>query len=233
MYYILKFNFTKGEGQFPSSKDFLSAFPNSNYSDSIKNALHFSLNNDNELLPVIDWKLVNDGLSGMSIDEFGAVNGPNPIVWLKLAKEIDIEDEFAWVDILSSDYVLSMSRLNSNKPYYFQDHNGYSTIESAEWYADDLWDKMQEIVCEIIIGKSFENKSGLTFTFEKTENEEVCSTSLSFKFEDVNFIYTWLFENKSEMEVFNYYDQEYSDSNNCQYAEENPLIYKLHSLICI
>ncbi len=67
MYYILRFNLRKGEGQFPSKQDVLSAFPDADYEQLIRSSLQFSFNNDNSLINIVDWKLVDDGLHSFEL----------------------------------------------------------------------------------------------------------------------------------------------------------------------
>ena len=231
MYYILKFNLQKGEGSFPISSDVLAAIPDADYKDIIKTSMTFSFNNDNELLPLVEWKLVDDGISAMSFDDNSFTSGPKPIVWLKLEDEVDIEDKDTWVDALSSGYKLAINGVNDDEPFYFQDHNGYSAIESAEWLADDLWETMQEIVSEMDNGQTFEHDLGLVFKREQTQEEDY-SISLTFNYNGVDMTYKWLFETESAIEDFYYYNNEYLDTNNCSCAEENPLVLSVHSLLC-
>lgn len=232
MFYILKFILNKGEGNFPSKEDVSAAFPDANYREIIKSHLKFSFNNDNKMLPVVEWKLVDDGLKSMHRVLAGLENGPKPIIWLKLEDEVDTEDKDAWGDALNSDYVLSIPGINEDQPFYYQDHNGYSKIENAEWLADDLWEAMQEIVIGMKNGQSLEHSSGLFFKRDQKVIDGEFSISLSFNFNEVDIVYSWLFEKESAIVDFDYFNNEYSDTTNCNSAEENPMVYKLHLLLC-
>lgn len=218
MYYIIKFNLNKGEGKFPSKEDILADFPDSNYSDVIKSNLRFSFNNDNALLPVVKWELVDDGLESMPEVLEGRENGLKPTIWLKLEEEVDTEDRNAWVDALSSDYVLSIPGLNEDEPFYYQDHNGYSKIESAEWLADDLSETMEEIVNSMKNGQTFEHSSGIVFKREQKEKEGEYAICLSYNFNEIDVEYTWLFDSESAIKDFDYGDNVYSDATGCSYA---------------
>ena len=231
MFYIIKYNLEKGEGKFPTKEDVLAVFPESNYRDVLKSHLRFSFNNDNNLLPVTDWKLVDDGLKSLPRILAGIEKGPKPTIWLKLEEEVDIEDKDAWVDALSSDYVLSIPGINDDEPFYFQDHNGYSKIESAEWLADDLWETMQEIVSGIDNGQTFEHNSGISFKRELVKEEDYI-VSLTFNFDGIDFTYKWMFETESAIDDFDYCNNEYVDSEKCNFPEENPKVLKIHTMFC-
>jgi hypothetical protein len=232
MFYILKFNLQKCEGNFPTKEDLSTIFPESNYKEIIKSHLRFSFNNDNNLLPVIEWKLVDDGLKNLPRVLAGLDKGLKPIIWLKLDEEVDIEDNDVWVDALSSEYVLSIPGINNDESFYFQDHNGYSKIESAEWLADDLWEELEEIVRQLKNKQVLETDFGLVFKHELKKNGEEYVISLSFDFNSVHMTFEWLFESELFLDGFDYYDKIYSDSDNCNCIEENSKILEVHSIIC-
>jgi hypothetical protein len=231
MYYIIKFNLQGGEGHLPEQDVILNAFPEMSYEEVLKSHLRFSFNNDNEVLPVKDWKLVDDGLSYLSFTDDGLENGPQPVIWVNLEHEVNLEDSSAWIDVLSSDYVLQVPGINEDEPFYFQDHNGYNVVESAEWLADDLWQIFQKIALKIMAGQIESTTSDLNLKLQKSQNEDYIKLSITFSFQQVQFNYIWFFEDEASITNFKFSDNEYSDSANCEWPEENPLIFKLHELL--
>jgi len=233
MYYILRFNLRKGEGQFPSKQDVLSAFPDADYEQLIRSSLQFSFNNDNSLINIVDWKLVDDGLHSFELSDEGVVTGyPQPVVWLELEEEVDVDDEDAWTDALSSDYILTVQGVNDDEPFYFQDHNGYSKVESAEWLADDLWDALKDYIQVMEDGDSKDIAPNMRITRIKETNDEGLVLSLEIQSFDKSCKYSWLFETEQSIDDFDFYDSKYTDSEDQPCAENNPMIYKLHTVFC-
>lgn len=233
MYYILKLNLRKGEGHFPSKNEVLAVLPDADYEQLIRSCLRFSFNNDNGLLPVVDWKLVDDGLADFSIDESGeVVDYPKPAVWLQLEDEVDIDDVDAWVDALSSDYILTIPGVNDDNPFYFQDHNGYSKVESAEWLADDLWEALPETLQEMGDGDSKDVAPNMRIKRIKETNDEGLVLSLEIQSFDNSCKFSWLFETEDSINDFDYYDTKYTDTDDQPCAENNPIIYQVHKSIC-
>jgi uncharacterized protein (DUF608 family) len=63
------------------------------------------------------------------------------------------------------------------------------------------------------------------------DNERIVLTVI-IKSSDRNFVFTWFFESEDDLANFEFYNNEYSDSDGCTCTEENPMIYTIHSLIC-
>ena len=232
MYYILKFNLQKSEGRFPSKAEVLSVFPNSVYGQVLKESLKFSFHNDNNLLQVVNWKLVDDGMESLQLDGDEIEGYPLPIVWLHLKNEVDIEDADIWLDALSSEYVLKIERINMDEPYFFQDHNGYSKVESAEWLADEIWETLQETIADMEDDQMNKLTDDTVITRQRSVEDEGIILSAIIKIGNLDFIFRWFFESEEAIADFDFYNNEYSDSNGFAYAEENYMIYKIHRLIC-
>jgi hypothetical protein len=232
MYYILKFNLQKTEGILPNEKEVLSVHPSKTYERVIKDAMKFSFNNDNDKLPIVDWKLVDDGKRFLHIKDGKFEGFPKPVVWLQLEDEIDIEDSDNWVDALNSDYNLKIDGINMDEPFYFQDHNGYSKVESAEWLADEIWDTLQETIADMEDNQSDKLSDDAEITRQRSNDNERIVLTVIIKSSDRNFVFTWFFESEDDLANFEFYNNEYSDSDGCTCTEENPMIYTIHSLIC-
>lgn len=232
MYYILKFNLQNSEGRIPSKVDVLSVFPNSEYEQVLKESLEFSFHNDNNLLSVVDWKLVDDGINSLQLDGDEIVGHPQPTIWLHLEDEVDIEDSDIWEDALSSDYALKIEGINTDEPYYFQDHNGYSKVESAEWLADEIWETLQETIADMEDDQMNKVTDDTLITRQRSVEEESIVLSAIIKNGNLDFIFKWFFESDEALANFDFYNNEYSDSNGFACAEENYMVYKIHRLIC-
>ncbi len=61
--YFIRFVMQKGDGKFPKVPAILNLFPDNDPLQVIKDNLKFLLNNDNEMLPIDDYKLIDNGLS--------------------------------------------------------------------------------------------------------------------------------------------------------------------------
>ena len=229
MNYILKFYLSKGDGEFPTRKDVIEKYPNANYEELIKSSMHFDFNNSNGSLNVIDWKLLDDGLSSLALNDDGPDSVPQPIVWLKLANEVDHKNKGLWVEALTSDYILQIEGIN--EPYYFQDHNGYSKVEPAKLYADEVWDYLEEILKEIQTDECKQYTPELLLTRKKSIIDNRILLSLEVNLSGYIFNYSYIFSNQEAIEVFNFSDTEYSDLDGNICSEENPLTYKLHDLL--
>jgi hypothetical protein len=209
MNYILKFNLSKGDGEFPEKKEVLEKYPDQNYEELVKSSMHFDFNNSNGSLPVIDWKLLDDGLSSLVLNDNGHVSGPQPIVWLKLANEVDYKNKGLWAEALTSDYILQIEGINES--YYFQDHNGYSKVEPAKLYADEVWGYLEEILKEIQTDECKQYTPELLLTRKKSIIDNRILLSLEVNLSGYIFNYSYIFSNQEAIEVFNFSDTEYSD----------------------
>jgi hypothetical protein len=232
MYYILKYNLQKSEGGFPNAADVSAKFPNKDCEQVLKESMKFSFNNDNGLLPVVDWKMVDEGLASFQISNGDIEGYPQPVIWLHLEDEVDMDDNDAWADALSSDYVLSIEGINEDSPFYFQDHNGYSKVESAEWLADEIWESLQETIANMEDDQSDDLSEDVEITRRKSHDDEGIALSAIIKNDDKEFVFSWFFESEDAISDFEYYNNEYSDSDGCAYAEGNAMIYRIHRLIC-
>jgi hypothetical protein len=231
MYYIIKFKLKKGEGHFPLSSECDLAQANLTYEQLIKSSMRFSFNNDNGLLPVVEWKLVDDGLSSLILTEDGYSSGPEPVVWLQLEEEVDTEDSNLWSDALISDYILKVPGSNDDDPFYFQDHNGNSQVESAEWLADEIFDHLSELVMNMSDDESIAYSNDLQIIRNTSTSDDGINLRLKLKKNDAEYYFTWCFENEDALNGFDFNNNEYADSKGCEAIEENSDIYAIHSII--
>jgi hypothetical protein len=231
MYYTIRFNLQKGEGHFPTKSELKDLKSLDAYSDFLKKSMRFSFNNDNGMLPLVEWKLVDDGLSSLTFSEEGYETGPQPAVWLHLEDEVDIEDEEVWADALRSDYVLEIPGVNENEPFYFQDHSSNSQVESAEWLADEIGEHLSELALELNDEASVTLSDELVITRTSSVIEDGIAVKLTLEHKGSEFIYTWYFENEDAMAGFEYYNNEYMDSKECESIEANPSVYAIHTII--
>ncbi|MGR6087725.1 MAG: hypothetical protein ACU4F9_06100 [Arcticibacter sp.] len=228
MYYIIKYHLQKGEGQFPAPRDIEKFNSNKPFEEIIRENLKFSFNNDNGLLPISDWKLVEDGLSFLALNSDGFDQGPRPVVWIHLEEEIDVEDEDAWADALSSDYSLAIAGINEEAPFYFQDHNGYSKVESAEWLADEIWAHLEVMLPNLKDNETIEIQHSLILSYSKRVTEDGIVAAIEMKLGEQSFVYAWHFDDEDALSDVSFSNSEYSDSIGTTNAEENPAIYTVH-----
>lgn len=232
MYYHLIFNLQKGEGSFPDLDQIKLLFPSKGPLEVIKDHMVFSFHNDNQLLPVDEYSIIDDGLSNLQISKGGLQLGPKPIVWLKLREEVDPEDIVSWQDALMSDYKLCIPNINDTRPFFFQDHNGYSKVIFSEHLADDLWEKLEYWIQKLKLGQTVEIDQ--TCTIERRENQKGApfNITLEISCNGIASTWGWTFESIEDLNQFEPSDNFYSDAANCEYPEENPNLYFLHKAIC-
>lgn len=231
MYYYLIFDLRKGEGGFPDLEKIKLLFLSEDPLEVIKKYVVFSFHNDNQLLPVDKYKIIDIGLDKLEIGNDGMIKGPMPVIWLKLKEEIDSEDINYWQDALMSDYKLSIKDINDHNPFFFQDHNGYSKVISSEHLADDLWEKFKYWGKKLHQGQKVEIDKNLLI--KRKENLEATSFDITLEVSCKGKIsnWGWTFGSKKDMTFFRPDDNFYSDTDNCEYPEENPNLYFLHEII--
>ena len=69
MYYYLNLKMNKGVGYMPTQEDIKSLPAEKQNIDYIKSCMVFNLNNDNDLLPIEEFKIVADGLDNLSLND--------------------------------------------------------------------------------------------------------------------------------------------------------------------
>jgi hypothetical protein len=158
--YFIRFVMQKGEGIFPKIPAILSLFPNNDPLQVIKDNMNFLLNNDNELLPINEYKLIDNGLSYLEIDNDEYIWGPKPTLWLLLNEDL-LDNDIRWNDIFQSDYELLINNINNEEPFYFQDHNGYSRVYYLESVAEDLDDNLDTLGSHLMVGESIQINNDL------------------------------------------------------------------------
>lgn len=231
MFYYITFDLQKGEGCFPDLEHIKSLFASKDPLGVIKKHMAFSFNNDNALLPVDEYFIIDHGLNNLEFVNGGLVNSPKPIVWLKLHEEVDPEDMDFWHDALMSDYKLSIPKINDTQPFFFQDHNGYSKVIYSEHLADDLWEKLEYWAQKLDLGQKVEINQ--TCTMKKRENHEgePYNITLEISCNGNTSTWGWTFESREDLNQFEPSDNFYSDTENCEYPEENPNLFLVHHLI--
>ena len=232
MYYYISFYLQKGEGFFPNLEKIKSIFSSKDPLEVIKENMEFSFNNDNHLLPVDKYTIIDNGLENLGIDEDGAVTGPMPVMWLMLKEEIDPVDINYWQDAMMSDYKLSILGINDDDPFFFQDHNGYSKVIYSEHLADDLWAKLEHWAQKIDIGQKVDFDKNCSIVRKENLATESFNITLEISCKGEISNWGWIFESKKDLAHFEPSDNFYSDKSNCEYPEENPNLYFLHKIVC-
>ncbi len=123
----VRFAMTKGVGVFPD----YSSWPK-------KNRTHAYLGSVMKFCPefeqvedvIADWKIIDNGLSGLSFTSMSLSGHPAPIVEFVLNEEVDA-DEFLH-GVWTASYKLEIPGLNSEEPFFYEDHNGHAKIVSIE-----------------------------------------------------------------------------------------------------
>jgi hypothetical protein len=151
----------KGDGIFPKVPAILNLFPDNDPLLIIKDNMKFLLNNDNDMLPINEYKVIDDGLSYLEIDDDEYTWGPKPVIWLLLNESL-MENDSKWNDALQSDYELLINNINNDEPFYFQDHNGYSRVYSLPWVAETLDDNLEAFVSHLDAGEAIQINEDLT-----------------------------------------------------------------------
>jgi hypothetical protein len=214
MFYFIHFKLTKGEGAWPS-------LLSSESMDAVQKALHFELNNDNELLPISGYQLVADGTDAMTVESGVLTGHPEPVLWLRLEEEVDVEDEEAWMDILGSEQRLD---LPGREPFSFQDHNGYSRVYNAEWLADAMWSELLPTLAASM-------QSGETRPIDpdravqKIVDRESLQVTMRFTDGDSHFRWTFGFNTTDALNAFQPMDQTYTNDAGTEFPEEDPHLW--------
>ncbi len=228
MYYYISFYLQKGEGFFPNLDKIKSIFSSKDPLDVIKENMKFSFNNDNHLLPVDKYIIIDNGFDHLRIDEDGVVKGPMPVIWLMLKEEIDPEDINYWQDAMMSDYKLSILGINNDDPFFFQDHNGYSKVIYSEHMADDLWERLEYWAQKLDIGQKVDIDKNCSIVRKENLEAEPFNITLEISCKGEVSTWGWTFESEKDLTHFEPSDKFYSDRSNCEYPEENPSLYFLH-----
>ena len=133
---VIQFAMTKGEGEYPAGSEF-----SSEEASDIKKTATFYLNNElwmeNELSDVMieECKIIYDGITysdemqyGLYIKDGELKGHPSPIIEFTLSRSVDVDD-FKRCVYMSSFSVKPISRDESDQePFFFEDHNGYTSI---------------------------------------------------------------------------------------------------------
>lgn len=178
--YFIRFVMQKGDGIFPKIPYILNLFPDNDPLLVIKDNMKFLLNNDNDMLPINEYKIIDDGLSYLEIDEDEYTWGPKPVMWLLLNEDLDEKDS-RWNDALQSDYELLINNINNEEPFYFQDHNGYSRVYSLEWVAETLDDNLDELGSHLMVSEAIQINEDLTILKIADISENCYQLEITFK----------------------------------------------------
>ena len=225
MYYYLNLKMNKGVGYMPTQEDIKSLPAEKQNIDYIKSCMVFNLNNDNDILPIEDFKIVGDGLDNLSLND-GQISGkPNVIVWLKLAEEVDVEEADNWSDALISSYKLEIPEINSEDPYYFEDQNNSSQVHNSEWLADDFFDKLQELLQELADNDNSFLANGTKLEKVTLQEEDSIKVFFQFELNEQKFECGFTFETQEELTDFNYTDKYFKDDLGSEYIEEQPYFW--------
>jgi hypothetical protein len=183
--YFIRFVMQKGVGTFPKVPAILNLFPENDPLLIIKDNMKFLLNNDNDMLPINEYKVIDDGLSYLEIDDDEYTWGPKPVIWLLLNESL-MENDSKWNDALQSDYELLINNINNDEPFYFQDHNGYSRVCCLEEVAYAIDDRLYELGSHLKTGEAVQIYEDLTILkiagVAVTDNKlNYCQLEITFK----------------------------------------------------
>jgi len=121
----IKFKMTKaGGGDFP---DISSVPEDKRNSEYIRSCMKFCEDFWEVEDYIESWKILDDGLEGIIVEEDYTISGyPSPIVEFILKDEIDPEEfnRGVWM----SSYSLEIPECNQDEAFYFEDHNGYTSV---------------------------------------------------------------------------------------------------------
>lgn len=121
----IQFEMTKAEGL--GLIDISSVHEDKRSSEYIRSCMKFCEDFSGVEDYIESWKILDDGLGGINIKEDYTISGhPSPIVEFILKGEIDPED--FKMGVWESSYSLEIPECNKDEPYYFEDHNGYSSV---------------------------------------------------------------------------------------------------------
>jgi hypothetical protein len=119
----IQFRMTKGEGVFPD----ISAIPEGKRNiEYIRSCMNFC----EDFWEVEDyfesWKIRDDGLTGIIIENDTITGHPSPIVEFTLKQDISPNQlkEGVWM----SRYSLEIPECNQDEAFYFEDRNGYTSV---------------------------------------------------------------------------------------------------------
>ena len=192
----------------------------------------FLFNNDNKTLPLIEYKLIEDGLKFLEIDDNDYIVGPKPTICITLEEEIDPEDYHYWFDARTSEYCLKIMGLNEDDPFYFQDYNGYTKIFLAEEVSDLLWTKFEEIAKLNLQESEFKFDDIILRIYRnlKIKESDSSNINIAIEIEYYNQKYTWgfIFKNEEDLDRFEVSDNFYLDPINKKYPMDNYNIWNIY-----
>ena len=74
-----------------------------------------------------NYEFVDDGLSEMDVEGVTIIGHPAPIIRFELTESVDTRSFLRGVWL--SSYKLEIPGINEDDPLFFEDHNGYSSVE--------------------------------------------------------------------------------------------------------
>jgi hypothetical protein len=123
----ISFGFTKGgDGLWPDFSKLPKSKQNIKY---IKSCFEFSPNFDEMNKFIEKWEIIDDGLDDLEFVDGDLKGRPRPLVSFILNTRIGKEKFLHGV--WTSSYKLQVPSLNDDEPFFFEDHNGYSSV----WHA--------------------------------------------------------------------------------------------------
>lgn len=119
----VQFRMTKGDGVIPDVSALPAAKKNNDY---IRSCMKF-VEDFWEVEEYIEsWEMVDNGLGEMTINDHSLSGDPTPIIEFRLSKEVNPEKLLHGVWL--SRYALEIPECGQSQPFYFEDHNGYSSV---------------------------------------------------------------------------------------------------------
>jgi hypothetical protein len=125
----IQFFLSKGDGDWP---DLTLLNPNQKNLDYLTSCMEFMPAFEDVESVILDWSLINVGLSNFEFSEGELVGYPKPVVEFNIDEKrynelIKDSNDFL-KGVWESTYKFAIPGINEEDPFYFADFNGYSKI---------------------------------------------------------------------------------------------------------
>ncbi|SVD24068.1 uncharacterized protein METZ01_LOCUS376922 [marine metagenome] len=121
----VRFALTKSDGGDPPD---LSILPRDKRTvEYVRSCMSFCPDFDEFDEKIKNYEFVDDGLSEMDVEGVTIIGHPAPIIRFELTESVDTRSFLRGVWL--SSYKLEIPGTNEDDPLFFEDHNGYSSVE--------------------------------------------------------------------------------------------------------
>jgi hypothetical protein len=121
----IRFALTKSDGG--DLPDISALPPEKRTADYIRSCMSFCPDFDDVEEKIEKYEIVDDGLSGIDINTGTIIGNPDPVVLFELKEPADAEGFLRGVWL--SSYKLEIPGISDGSPFFFEDHNGYSSVQ--------------------------------------------------------------------------------------------------------